>query len=173
MGTSGPSNPVSPTIALYPPLADHTCDDLRSAKFTLWLRPELCSFMLYKRRPVIRAILLATATVNSMQCFERAFVRATNLLERQACRSVCTRWLGIPAADRTITILSTSASMSSGHIVEVNPDPARGAAFASHGETDDARKARESSVYLIRTKHGTDDDEELPTEQHAEAGGDI
>ena len=40
--------PVSPTVAPYPPSTDYTCDDLRSARLTLWLRPELCSFLLYK-----------------------------------------------------------------------------------------------------------------------------
>src|SRR6185295_16551998 len=44
MSTSGSSDPVSSTVAPYPPSTDYTCDDLRSAKLTPWLRPELCSF---------------------------------------------------------------------------------------------------------------------------------
>ena len=44
MSTSGSSSPVSPTVAPYPPSTDYTCDDLRPARLTPWLRPELCSF---------------------------------------------------------------------------------------------------------------------------------
>jgi hypothetical protein len=41
MSTSGSSGPVSPTVVPYPPSSDYTCDDLRSARLTPWLRPEL------------------------------------------------------------------------------------------------------------------------------------
>src|SRR5271169_6110140 len=43
MSTSGSSGPVSPTVAPYSPSTDYTSDDLRPAKITPWLRPELCN----------------------------------------------------------------------------------------------------------------------------------
>ena len=68
MSTPGSSGLVSPTVAPYPPSTDYTCDDLRSARLTPWLRPELCSFPALQVAPkMIRAILLASATVTSMR----------------------------------------------------------------------------------------------------------
>ena len=49
----------------YSPSTDYTCDDLRSARLTPWLRPELCSFPALQ--VALRAILLASSTVTSMR----------------------------------------------------------------------------------------------------------
>src|ERR1700758_2649863 len=92
MSTPGSSSLVSPTFAPYPPSTDYIFDDLRSAKITPWLRPELGNSRALQEAPRQSAPSYWPARPSpACAVCEPTSVRATTPLVHHVCSPVARR----------------------------------------------------------------------------------